>query len=761
MKVFPLVFALLIFSTLARAQSVGLVLSGGGAKGLSHIGVIRALEENNIPIDYISGTSMGAIIGGLYAAGYSPDDMEELFLSDQFKFWVTGKIQEEYRYYFRKLEETPAWLNLDVQKKANRLKILLPSSIVPEEQIDFAFMELFSSTNAVCDYNFNKLMVPFLCIATDVYDNKEVELRDGDLGEAIRASMTFPLYFKPITINGVLLFDGGIVNNFPVKNMINEFKPGFIIGHKAASNAKKPSTDDVLGQLKSMIMKKTDYKVPKGKGILLETESDDFGLFDFSKVKEIEEEGYKSTMAKIDSIKKLISRRETPQEVAQKRHAFNTKKPQLLFQNLQVEGVSDPMQRKYIIQSIKHKKNVIGLPKLREEYFKLMADPQIKSIRPISIYNNATGYFDLHLKVEKEKPLEIKFGGHVSTKPINQGFLSLDYLFFDDRAYTLSTNIYFGRFYSSVRAGARIDFPATTPFYLSGHLTLNRWDYFSSSNEFFFENVSTPNIIQDENNFRFELGFPVRTKGKLTVGTSYSAASDQYYLNESIQKEDNSDRTDFDAFSGHISFKQNSQNYKQYASEGISSELNLTYVTGNEEQHPGTNSPLQPFSKKHAFFILKGKYDKYFPIARKLAIGVLAEGVYSNKQVFKNYTSTLLSAQTFTPTPFSETMFLKKYRANKFVGTGVRTDLRLNGQMHFRLEGYGFLPIRRINETSNFLAVYDPVSYNTVKLMGLAGFVYHSALGPVSLTVNYFDKENTKFYVAMSFGYILFNKRGY
>ena len=101
-------------------------------------------------------------------------------------------------------------------------------------------MEMFSSTNAVCDYNFDKLMVPFLCIATDVFENQELELRSGDLGEAIRASMTFPLYFKPIAIDGALAFDGGIVNNFPVKNTVEAFNPDIVIGHKVANNAKRP-----------------------------------------------------------------------------------------------------------------------------------------------------------------------------------------------------------------------------------------------------------------------------------------------------------------------------------------------------------------------------------------------------------------------------------------------------------------------------------------------------------------------------------------
>ena len=96
----------------ASAQKVGLVLSGGGAKGVAHIGVIRALEDNGIPIDYITGTSMGAIIGGLYAAGYSPDEMEAIIASKDFSYWVTGELGVEYTYFFKKEAPNPSWVNL-------------------------------------------------------------------------------------------------------------------------------------------------------------------------------------------------------------------------------------------------------------------------------------------------------------------------------------------------------------------------------------------------------------------------------------------------------------------------------------------------------------------------------------------------------------------------------------------------------------------------------------------------------------------------
>ncbi|KAA6308151.1 putative NTE family protein, partial [termite gut metagenome] len=103
MKKRLLIFSLFLSSFLfLQAQKVGLVLSGGGARGLTFIGIIRALEENNIPIDYIAGTSIGAIVGSLYAMGYTPDEMEELIRSDNFKLWYSGRVESEYVYYFKK-----------------------------------------------------------------------------------------------------------------------------------------------------------------------------------------------------------------------------------------------------------------------------------------------------------------------------------------------------------------------------------------------------------------------------------------------------------------------------------------------------------------------------------------------------------------------------------------------------------------------------------------------------------------------------------
>lgn len=759
---FLILFSITCFGYYSSAQKVGLVLSGGGAKGLAHIAVIKALEENGIPIDYVAGTSMGAIVAGLYAAGYSVEEMEALFKSEQFKFWSTGKIQEEYRYYYRQLEEDPSWLELNVLKKEEKLRILPPTNIIPEEQMDFAFMEMFSAVTAVCKSDFNHLLVPFFCIATDVYNNREVVLRKGDLGEAIRASMTIPLYFKPIEIDGTLVFDGGIVNNFPVKNMKEIFNPDIIIGHNVADAVRKPDTDDVLAQITNMVLQKTEYNVDPKDGIMMETLLNNVGLLDFKKIDIAMKSGYETAMKSIDTIKQRIPRKISQSEIQQKREQFNMKKPPLIFNNIQVEGVEEATQRKYIIQSLKHQSPVIDLKELKSEYFKLVADQQIKSLRPVSNYNPETGYFDLHLLAKTNDPMQVKFGGNISTRPINQGFLSGDYRFFKERSYTLSTNMYFGRFYSSFKAGARVDFPSSLPLYFASYLTLNRWDFYSSTTEFVFEDVRPPYIIQNETNFRSEIGVPLKTRGKLTFGGAWSNARDEYYLTESIKVSDTPDRTSFDGLSATTTFQSNSFNDKQYPTEGIASNVSLSFISGNEKNTPGSTSN-SPSKKRfhHNFYLLKASYDRYFRINNRITLGLMSEGVFSNKNPFSNYVATILSAPSFNPIPHSKTLYLNRFHANKYLASGVKTIFKLSDQLHFRAEGYGFLPIREIIEAPNYIAVYNAKIYSTVNFMGMGAFVFQSALGPISFSVNYYEKSQTKFFAMFNIGYILFNRKGY
>ncbi|MFQ5335498.1 MAG: patatin-like phospholipase family protein, partial [Flavobacteriales bacterium] len=257
-------FTGLLFAAIAAVecsgQSVGLVLSGGGASGLAHIGVIKALEENGIPIDYIAGNSIGALVGGMYAAGYSPEEIAAMFKSDEFKNISRGKLEDKYVYYFKQKEDDPSWITLKFDKDTV-LQTSLPTNLISPVALDFMIMEKFSAPAALAGYDFDSLFVPFRCVASNIEDKELVIFRKGHLSQAVRASMSYPFYLKPIRVDGKLLFDGGLYNNFPSDIMYKDFFPDVILGSNVTGNIDPPDEDNLLSQIKNMLMNKTNYSV--------------------------------------------------------------------------------------------------------------------------------------------------------------------------------------------------------------------------------------------------------------------------------------------------------------------------------------------------------------------------------------------------------------------------------------------------------------------------------------------------------------------
>ncbi|HIA10651.1 MAG TPA: hypothetical protein EYN69_01070, partial [Flavobacteriales bacterium] len=223
-------------SALFGEEKIGLVLSGGGARGLAHIGVIKALEENNIPIDFVTGTSMGAIIGAMYATGLTPAQMEYMVKSEQFSTLAKGGLDQQFKFYFKKSDQSASWITLKMAKDSIT-HTSLPTNLINSVAIDFMFMELSARSEAAAKYDFDNLFVPYRCVAADIVSKKQVIFSEGHLNEAVRASATFPFYLKPITVNGKLLFDGGLFNNFPADIMTREFNPSLMLYDSHPSNS--------------------------------------------------------------------------------------------------------------------------------------------------------------------------------------------------------------------------------------------------------------------------------------------------------------------------------------------------------------------------------------------------------------------------------------------------------------------------------------------------------------------------------------------
>ena len=227
------------------AQKIGVVMSGGGASGITHIGVLKALEEHDIPIDFITGTSIGAVVGAFYASGYSPEEMEVIFTSEEFKRWASGELNDDFKYHLRKKDDDASMITFKIDTdtiwEAN-----LPSSFISSESINFGLMSYLLPSNTVAKGNFDSLFVPFRCVASDIISKKEVIFKSGKLPIAVRASMAYPLYVKPVSYNNMLLFDGGLYNNFPSNVIYNDFLPDYIIGSNVSYNFDMPNEDNIL-----------------------------------------------------------------------------------------------------------------------------------------------------------------------------------------------------------------------------------------------------------------------------------------------------------------------------------------------------------------------------------------------------------------------------------------------------------------------------------------------------------------------------------
>ena len=555
-RFFLFLSACLLLLPFVQAQKVGLVLSGGGAKGMTHIGIIRALEENNIPIDYITGTSMGAIIGSLYAMGYSPDDMEALLRSEDFKRWYSGQVEPEYGYYFKQNRPTPEFFNIRFSFK-DSLHIkpqILPTSMVNPIQMNLVFVELFARATAACSGDFNRLFVPFRCIASDVYNKKPLIMRRGDLGDAVRASMSFPFVFKPIEIDSVLAYDGGIYNNFPTDIMREDFKPEVIIGSVVAANPGKPKENDLMSQLENMIMQKTDYTLPDSLGIIMTFKYDDVSLLDFDRLQELHDIGYNRTISLMDSIKGRIHRRVSAENVRLRRLVYRSNLPQFRFRDIYIEG-ANPQQQAYIKKEFHDEDHeVFTYEDLKRGYFRLLSDNMISEIIPHAVYDSENDLYSLHLKVKMEDNFSVRMGGSVSTTSSNQIYLGLGYqdLNYYSKEITLDGQI--GKVYNNAQLMAKIDLPTRIPTSYRLIASLSTFDYYKKD-KLFSKNDKPSFNSKDERFVKLMVALPFLANKRAEISIGYGKLQDNYFQSSVINfDKDRSDRSTYNLLGGAIGF---------------------------------------------------------------------------------------------------------------------------------------------------------------------------------------------------------------
>lgn len=737
----------------AERQSVGLVLSGGGAKGIAHAGVIQALEENDIPIDYIAGTSMGAIVGGLYASGYTPKEITDLILSDEFSAWSTGKVAPSLTYYYLKPHPSQAMVRFNIGGGDSALSSIVPSSFINPFPMNIGFVEVFAPHTALCEGDFNKLFVPFRCVTSDVYNKKKVVLSSGDLGEAIRMSMSFPIAFKPIDKDSIPMFDGGIYDNFPVDVMKTDFAPDIIIGVDVTVH-EEPDMESLISQLESMIIQQEDYELSEKDGIKIHVDLKGYNLLDFPKANEIFKKGYLATLDMIDSLKNRVGEGISKRNVELNRQIYKSKVPDVKFRSLKVLGTNQKTERFINHIFFKNDRDTISFDEAKDAYYRTITSGKFYDLLPRPKYDKQSGLFDLVMKADLKNNLGVGIGGFITSTTNSMAFLSVNYETLALNSFSSEAMGWFGQSYYGGLANARISLHSGLPMTLGVQGGAWQQKYYEDDVLFFEE--STPSFItkaQFYGNLYWSVGVGRHSKFQLTAG--YGFLKDRFYPNNNVSFiAMNQDEQHSKLGQLKLSYDYNTLDNIIYPSKGVRLFSEASGVIGEQsyssEYYPQYCSDY--YSVKWAQIDID--WQQFININRLFSLGYRVNALASTKKLSDTYTSTLVQAPAFEPTQYSKGIFMPSFRSNSFVAGGLIPIVTISDGLQLRTAAYAFSPMRRILSDKNGKAYYGGW-FGRVDFLAEASLVYNLSFASLSIYGDYTNYAINRWSFGVSFGWFI------
>jgi NTE family protein len=372
---------------------VGLVLSGGGAKGLAHIGALKVIEESGVKIDYIAGTSMGAIVGALYASGYSADELAVLFKEVNFEQLIRDDFQRKNKSFFERKDTDKHAIVLPF----NKFKLSFPSAISKGQNTYNFYVKLLDHVKELND--FSKLPIPFLCIATDVETGKQVLLDKGYLPDAISASGAIPTLFEPVDINGRLLIDGGVSNNYPIDELLAK-NVDIVIGVDVQDSLKKKekltSASDIMLQLSNFTTQSQMEDKIRKTAVYIKPNINDYNIVSFDQSKEIYAAGYTAAKSSIATLKEITKQQKNREIVEVEKNLIE----EYHLKNINIRGIEN-YTRSYILGKLKIKTpSLVSREKIEKGIIGLAATSNFKVVK-YNIKNDSI--LELNIQESKNK----------------------------------------------------------------------------------------------------------------------------------------------------------------------------------------------------------------------------------------------------------------------------------------------------------------------------------------------------------------------
>ena len=741
------------FAALAQ-QSVGLVLSGGGAKGIAHIGVIQALEDNDIPIDYITGTSMGAIVGGLYACGYTPGRMLDLINSKSFGYWSTGVIDPDYVYLYEKPDPVPRMATLNLNLKPGGSKTVLPSSLISPLPMNFAFMELFAAHTAQCGGDFNRLFVPFRCVASDVYNKHKIVCSSGSVGDAIRASMTFPLVFEPIELDSVLVYDGGIYDNFPVDVMRSDFAPDIMIGVDVSAPDKKPMRNDVLQQVEDMIIQNNDYSLPADEGIKIHVPVQQFGILDFDQYAEIYRIGYETAMGMMDSIKARVTSR-MPVKTRQLRRAmFNSTEPYVTFDSVNVTGASQRQNEYLRYIFTRSTRDTLDMAEAKDAYYRAVTSGRLRNLVPKARWNRNDSTFTLNLKADIKNSFNLGFGGYLSSNSSSMMFASVGYNTLSFNSFSVEADGWVGQSYMAAAARARLSFATTIPSYLQFYGAVSRHKSYDRTPMFYNDRETL--LTSSDLYGRFSYGIATGRCGKMEISAGGGRVSKRFYSN--IKKNgEPKDRLTLDLAQLRLLYEYSNLNDITYPTAGSFLKVSAFGVIGQSVYYPENDKLYKQSDNGRKWLQAEVTVKKYWNINKNFSIGAQATTVASTQHMFNTYGATVAMLPAFSPTASTHCTYNPKLRAPQYSSVGIQPVWMPLPSFQVRGEFHLFQPWRMVKPVYTETSAVGPAGrygdwFSDRSCLAEVQAVYSLPFARLSAYGNYITANGGRWNFGGSFG---------
>ena len=328
---------------------VGLVLSGGGAKGLAHIGALKVIDSLGIRIDYVAGTSMGAIVGSLYASGYSGKELDSIFKTVNFDDIINDNLPRNVKSFYER-ENTERYV---ISLPLENWKVKLPSALSRGQNTYNLLSRLTLPVSNIDD--FSKLPIPYFCMATNIETGESVMLEKGCLAQSVMASGALPSLFQPVVINDMVLIDGGVVNNYPIDELKAKGMDmiiGVDVQDSLATRKELNSAPDILLQINNYRTINDMKKKVKKTDVYIKPDIKDFTVVSFDAGDKIIERGTKAALLRLNQLKEIKAKQHSP------RHALpkNMARDSLTISGVAIVG-NENYTRSYILGKLKLKTN--------------------------------------------------------------------------------------------------------------------------------------------------------------------------------------------------------------------------------------------------------------------------------------------------------------------------------------------------------------------------------------------------------------------